>query len=329
MQFARLAHRATALAATLACAAVCQAQTAPSEAAQQHRLALAGGGYIGGQSQLPRTAPQPYQQSFQHPSYRQPQYRLAQHTDPVENNSATNPQSTAPPTEHPLAPALRWAQAGCDQIRQLEDYSCTFYKRERIDGELGEYQAMFMKVRHNPFSVYMFFLSPTKMRGQEVIYVDGRNEGNLLAHSTGLKKSVVGTVSLKPTGMLAMSGNRYPVTEVGILNLTQRLIQIGEKDTQYGECEVQFFEGAKINGRDCTCIQVVHPVPRRNFLFHLARIFVDLELNVPIRYEAYDWPSQPGGPPVLTEEYTYLNLKLNNGFTDRDFDVNNPEYHFK
>lgn len=290
----------------------------------------ARGGYVGGATQQPRSAPQPYQQSFEHPSYRQPIYRLAQHTNEVQAGTVSSEggQAEAPP-EHPLMPALRWAQSGLEELRRIEDYSCTFYKRERINGELGEYQAMFMKVRHNPFSVYMYFLSPSKVRGQEVIYVKGRNDGNLLAHSTGLKKSVVGTVSLSPTGMLAMNGNRYPITEVGILNLTERLLEIGRKDTQYGECEVQFFEGAKINGRDATCIQVVHPVPRRNFLFHLARIFVDTELNVPIRYEAYDWPSQPGGPPLLTEEYTYLNLKLNNGFADADFDTNNPEYHYR
>ncbi len=73
----------------------------------------------------------------------------------------------------------------------------------------------------------------------------------------------------------------------------------------------------------------MHPVPRRNFLFHLARIFVDDELGVPVRYEAYDWPREPGGAPELIEEYTYLDLKLNNGFTEADFDVRNPNYAFK
>jgi Protein of unknown function (DUF1571) len=61
----------------------------------------------------------------------------------------------------------------------------------------------------------------------------------------------------------------------------------------------------------------------------VARIFVDDELNVPIRYESYDWPEQAGGQPELIEEYTYLNLKLNNGFTDADFDIRNPNYGFK
>ena len=91
---------------------------------------------------------------------------------------------------------------------------------------------------------------------------------------------------------------------------------------------MNFFPNAKVNGRVCTCVQVVHPVPRRNFRFHLARVFIDDEYLIPIRYEAYDWPQEQGGQPVLMEEYTYMNVKINNGFTDADFDPKNAAYKF-
>jgi hypothetical protein len=230
----------------------------------------------------------------------------------------------AQPDEHPLMPALRWAYDGVGNIEKLQDYSATMVKRERVNGKVGEPEYMFVKIRHQPFSVYMYFLGPADLKGREVIYVRGRNSDKLLAHATGLQGKLLGTLELEPTSMIAMRGNRYPLTEIGILNMVRRLVEVGEQDIKYGECEVKFFKGAKIKSGDgyrvCTCIQVVHPVPRRNFLFHLARIFVDEELNVPVRYESYDWPEQPGGPPRLLEEYTYLNLKLNNGFTDTDFD---------
>ncbi|HEX3726653.1 MAG TPA: DUF1571 domain-containing protein, partial [Pirellulales bacterium] len=113
---------------------------------------------------------------------------------------------------------------------------------------------------------------------------------------------------------------------------TRRLIEVAEQDKQYGECEVKFFKNAKINGRLVTCIQVMHPVPRKNFRFNLARVYVDDELNLPVRYESYDWPEKPGGKSgqldTLLEEYTYTDLKINNGFTDQDFDEHNPKYHF-
>ncbi len=257
---------------------------------------------------------------------RQTPYQVAERPTPSPS-PAQLAMSQRRPDEHPLMPALRWAQSGQRELEQLADYSATLVKQERINGKLCEHEFMFVKVRHQPFSVYMRFLAPNKLKGQEVIYVEGANDGKLAAHGTGMAK-VVGTLNLDPTSMLAMRGNLYPITELGVLNLVRRLLVIGERDAQYGECEVKFHPGATIEERACTCIEVMHPVPRRNFLFHIARIYVDDELNIPVRYEAYNWPEKEGGRPVKTEEYTYLNLKLNNGFTDADFDIRNPNYEF-
>jgi len=229
--------------------------------------------------------------------------------------------------EHPLMPVLRWGKKSIKIAEAIQDYSAILVKRERHDGKLQDTEYMFIKVRHKPLSVYLHFLKPDHFKGQEVIWIQGQNNGKMWGHGTGVRK-VFGTVPLDPTGPIAMRGNRYPITEIGILNLVRRLVEEGEKDTQYGECEVKYFQGAKLNGRSCTCIQVLHPVPRKNFQFHIARIFVDDEYDLPIRFEAHDWPSSPGGPPELIEEYTYLNLKLNNGFTDADFDIRNPNYGF-
>jgi hypothetical protein len=136
-------------------------------------------------------------------------------------------------------------------------------------------------------------------------------------------------LSIHPHGLIATSNRHYPLTEIGLVNLVRRLVEVGRRDVNYGECEVKYFPRAKVDNRPCTVIQVVHPVPRDVFRFHMARIFVDDELKMPTRYESYDWPREVGGQPRLIEEYTYLDLKLNNGFTDEDFSTANPEYHFR
>ena len=92
-----------------------------------------------------------------------------------------------------------------------------------------------------------------------MIYVAGANHGKMWAHGVGIQDTMFGTVSLEPEGVVAMQGERYPLTELGILNLTRRLVEVAEQDTKYGECDVKFFKGAKINGRVCTCVQVMHP----------------------------------------------------------------------
>jgi hypothetical protein len=267
----------------------------------------------------------------------QPVYRVAQQpaNSLAANNLPAAPSDAAPPNpaEHPLVPALQMAYASLANIRNnVKDYQCTMIKHERISGKLADPEFMYLKVRHEPFSVYMYFLGPERIKGQEALYVAGKNNGNLLGHGVGIRK-IAGTVPLLPTGAMAMQGQRYPITEIGFLNLTRRLVEVAELDKQYGECDVKFFRNAKINNgrgekRSVTCIQVTHPVKRSNFRFNIARVYVDDELNIPVRYEAFDWPDTPGGQPLLLEEYTYTDIKVNNGFTDADFDEYNPKYHF-
>jgi hypothetical protein len=245
---------------------------------------------------------------------------------PAQQPPAGTQLQTATAGEHPLMPALRWARNGLPALEKVQDYTATVIKRERIGSTLGEQQYMAIKVRHKPFSVYMVFLAPAGEKGKECLYVEGANNGKMWAHGTGMQLRMFGTVALEPDGRVAMTNQRYPLTQIGILNLTRRLVEVASEDVKYGECTVDYFRGAKINDRICTCIQVTHPVPRKNFLFNVARIFVDDGLNIPVRYEAYDWPKNPGGQPELIEEYTYLNLKLNVGLTDADFDRYNPAY---
>jgi hypothetical protein len=294
------------------------------------------------QGNPPQYAPQPVPGTADRIPAAQPNgplvpIRRVENQEPAATGAAAAPAAApgmhpalAPqPGDHPLSPAIRWAKIGLAEMDKVKDYSCTMVKRELIDGTLTEHIYMFAKVRNQPFSVYIYFLAPESMKGQEALYVAGQNDGKVLGHANGLRHKAFGTLALKPDGMLAMQGNRYPITQMGIKRLLERLIEVGEHDMKFGECEVKILPGAKVSGRICTCIQVVHPTPRKEFIFNMARVYVDDQLNLPIRYEAYEFPKEAGGKPVLAEEYTYLNLKLNNGFTDQDFDQKNPNYQFQ
>ena len=209
-------------------------------------------------------------------------------------------------------------------------------KRERVGDVLGENEYMRAKVRNRkvqngqivvPFSVYLAFLKPATIKGREVLFVENANQGRLFAHEGGMKR-MLGTHVLEPNGWLAMQGQRYPITDIGISNLVTKLIERGERDKQVGECGVQFFEGAKVSSRDCTVIQVDHPEQKAPYDFHVAQVFIDNEYRLPVRYAAYTWPKVAGGEPELIEEYTYQDIKFNVGLKDADFDPNSPEYAF-
>jgi Protein of unknown function (DUF1571) len=59
-----------------------------------------------------------------------------------------------------------------------------------------------------------------------------------------------------------------------------------------------------------------------------VRVYIDQETGLPIRFEAYDWPKHHRAQPELSEEYSYMQLKLNVGLRDIDFDVTNSQYSF-
>ena len=82
-----------------------------------------------------------------------------------------------------------------------------------------------------------------------MIYNEGPNKNDLQAHEGHGLRARLGTFSLDPNGPVAMQDNRYPITQIGIANLTHRLIEVAEHDKKYGECDVQFRKGAKVNDR--------------------------------------------------------------------------------
>lgn len=260
----------------------------------------------------------------------------------IEAEIAAEPLSTEPvPSEanttapHPLDDALEMAFDGLEYMRKnIHDYTAVLVKRELVDNQLGEPQYAAIKIRNEretdelsqPFSIYMKFLKPRAQAGREVIWVQGRNANKLLAHEGGLLG--VKTFHLDPDGWLAMKGQRYPVYDAGIENLILKLIEKAERDKAAGECEVVTRPNANINNRCCTLIEVIHPVRQAPYEFYKAQVFIDNELQVPIRYAAYDWP-RPGQKPQLIEEYTYINIKINVGLTDADFDPANSQYRFR
>jgi hypothetical protein len=89
-----------------------------------------------------------------------------------------------------------------------------------------------------------------------------------------------------------------------------------------------FHDDMLVGSMRCTMIESTHPNRRPAFLHYRVRVFIDQELGLPVRFEAYDWPKSSQSEPELLEEYTYMHLKLNVGLRDIDFDTSNAEYSF-
>lgn len=227
---------------------------------------------------------------------------------------------------HPVARAKR-AIADCqEKYASVRDYTCTFVKRERINGHLTPQHVMQMKARTAPHSIYFKFQTPNK--GREAIFVAGKHNNKVLAHDVGIGRLLAGTLTLDPRGSMAMEHTRHPVTEAGIGSLIDSVAKHWSVELTPEESKVTFEPGLTIGPHRCSMIESVHPEKKPQFLFHMVKLYIDHDHGLPIRIEAYDWPKTPGAKPELVEEYTYMNLKTNVGLAEHDFDPTNKAYSF-
>ena len=246
----------------------------------------------------------------------------------VDGTSATRAvgPSTGPLEVDPIARARRVIAECKAKYLTVQDYTCTFFKRERVDGKLYTPHVMNMKARTKPSSLYFKFLQPNA--GREAIFVHGENSNKIIAHDVGLGRVVAGTMHLDPKGGMAMEENRHPVTEAGLGSMIDTVKERWDVELHPGESVLLFHPQAKVGDRPCLMVESIHPGRGPEFLFHKVKLYVDRELGLPIRFEAYDWPKHPGAEPELMEEYTFMNLRVNVGLKDRDFDPKNAQYSY-
>lgn len=225
---------------------------------------------------------------------------------------------------HVLAPALKIAREADAMFLKINDYTATFHKDEIVARKRVR-QQMEIKVQEKPFSVYLKFLKPHA--GREVIYVDGKNDGNLLTHGVGLE-TIVGTLELDPKGSTAMDESRYPITMIGMRKMVQKIIAQWEAELSISEPTVKFYPNAKIGSLECRVVETIHDQKKSGVQFHMTRLFIAKDSELPIRVEQYAFPTKSDENPVMVEQYTYLDVKTNVGLKAADFDTDNPAYDY-
>lgn len=224
-------------------------------------------------------------------------------------------------------------ERGCETFGEVSDYTAVLHKQERLGSELGEVQRLECKLRHEPFSVYMKW--HTGDIGRELIYVDGKNDGNMVVHPGGWKGRLTGALNLDPNGSMAMAESRHPVTQAGLKRLGETLLgyhrQCLENETGW-TCDL--YDNQQIDGRDCYLVIVTYNSPERSEVYRKSMHYIDKELSVPICTRNYTWAEEGTDPENLDEEtliesYTWTNIRVENRLADADFDSTNSNYNFR
>jgi hypothetical protein len=227
-------------------------------------------------------------------------------------------QSSATPVAHPLDEPLRLIAEARQAYQGVKDYTCLLVSRERIKGELPAENVVSMKVRKEPFSVYLRWQAPRKLVDQEVCYVAGQNNGMMRVHSPGLL-GLLGFISINPRDPRVFEHSRHDITEAGIGHLIQQFGSYWQAERSLRRLQVKIGE-YEFDHHRCTRVEGTYPNSRPGeFYAYRTAIYFDQESHLPVRVESYDWP-QPGAPDGdLLEVYSHVDLRLNVNLDDQAF----------
>lgn len=201
-------------------------------------------------------------------------------------------------------------QALANYRSSYQDYTCTFTKQERINGQFRDEQQIEVKFLDKPFSVAMRWVKNAPI-GDRVLYVEGKHNGQMLVQPKGLLGALVGTVSRAPDGPDAMANTLRPITLFGFKRLMESLLKVNELASSRGEGQFT-FEGYRTKAKKVMVLKRVLP-PKKDYPAQTTIWYLDVNYLVPIGLEAFDWDDQK------MCRYSYSNVKFNAGLTDDEF----------
>ncbi|MEM1060952.1 MAG: DUF1571 domain-containing protein [Planctomycetota bacterium] len=249
---------------------------------------------------------------------------------------ATAPSDLAADDAVPTGDAARFGAAelldeGLARLSESEGYTATFVRQEAVGGTLREPETIALKVRNEPFAVYMKWTAGA-MTGREVLYADGEFDGKMLVRPHGWRGRLVGTLQLDPDGSLALRDSRHPVTEAGLAHLAARIAWVLRTDREGIAKATYSLRPAVEGGRKGRLLILDAFSTDTPDGFRYTEVFIDDETLLPIRVRNYGWPTEEHetaaelAAATLLEDYAYDGLNLEPRLTVADFTPENPDY---
>lgn len=228
-------------------------------------------------------------------------------------------------------------EIGKHRLEHFPDYTATFIKQEKVDGaDLQELQTIQLKLRHKPFSVYMKWLEGGDV-GRELLYAEGQYDDKLQVRLGGRKK-LLPVLKLEPTSSMAMKESRHAATNMGLLNLTELILEHRKSDLTLSKgVSWEMVPDQKFMNHVCDCWVVEYDSRDVSPVYRKTITYIDKETSLPISIKNFGWPDETVSADdpsaldeaTLIEYYGYTDIKFEHRLTDADFDKGNTEYTFK
>ena len=222
---------------------------------------------------------------------------------------------------------------GADYLRQFETYTAVFHKQERISGDLSKIQNIELKIRQRPaFAVYMKWQNGD--RGRQLLYSDDYADGDMVVKLGGFKGRLLPGFRLNPLGGRARSESRYPVTDCGIMGMTDQMIARRRRDLAMGHgFRCTRLPNQEFDERDCCCFLIEYDSPQVSKEYRKSLTLLDAKNHFPVLARNYIWATEIHDLSdedldtlTLAENYSFTSIDFAKTLTAVDFSRENPRY---
>ncbi len=208
----------------------------------------------------------------------------------------------------------------------VQDYACTFVKRECLRGKVRDQQTAVVRFREEPFSVDMTFVENIG-ECKRALYVEDMwvdDDGNELAWAEpggAIVRVFISKIQQPIHGPRAKKASRRTIDQFGFGRTLDLVLQYSRKAQQEGVLCLKYVGTGQVDGRPTYVLERMlpyngseEPYPDRVLVLH-----IDQEHLLPTACYSYADEKRE----VLLGSYVFRDVHLNNGYEDKDFD---PEY---
>lgn len=203
--------------------------------------------------------------------------------------------------------------------RQVRGYTCTFVKKERIDGKLfppgkNDYEVIHVACREHPFSVFFEWKEHARLAAR-ALYVEGENDNKVLVKPRGLL-SLAGIQEVALDDPRAKKTGRYPMSEFGMGLAIHRTVQSMRDAEAHGSLHLRYDGQVKIEELgDRVCYKFVRTPysPLEEDALNELTLYIDRATWLQVGSVLRD----PQGN--LLAEYFFRDIVLNPPFSETQF----------
>jgi hypothetical protein len=206
---------------------------------------------------------------------------------------------------------------------QVCEYRCTLYKRERIQGKLGKVEQIDVKFRDKPYSIFMKW-----QRNEDEVkralfidspqYVDDKGRKVAKVEPAGaIVRLFISEVEIPIHGKRSREASRRTIDQFGFKYVLDLLIRYNALAEQNGVLDYRYAGVGRIDGRPTFIFERYLPYHGEGGKYPDAKLVIHIDQEWLLPTALYSYADRAGR--TLLGSYVFTNVKLNPGFSERDF----------